>query len=494
MTFKDFVRNRILREIFKDSHGWKVLILDKHTLALTNSLFSMSEVLDQNITLIEDISRKRAPFNQDVIYFLSPTAESVNLMINDYSGKQMYQKAYLYFSSTIDDRLFNRLKSSPIAKFIGSIKELSYDYAFVNDFCFTLNTPCPDPVPVAKRLSSVVSTLGEYPFIRYVKQTHSLARVLQSDIDDLIRRNEELSIDSNCVMILLHRGITIQLTLGMDCVTPLIHDFGYQALVRDLLPFSANKHTYIEHGKETQVYITDDPVFTQIQHEHVADAMNILSEGVAELQKQSEGFGDSSVDGLKDAVANLPQYTLMKEKYTIHTKLCQECMSIYKETNLEAVSEYEQDLCTGHTSAGKESRNLYTTLLTLCQDTSVDQDTKLRLIMLFVIVNNGISETQRSELIDAAHLNLMDIQALTNLSLLGVRLSSSYKEEEKNTYVQWNRKFEKGFKFENWRYIPMLKYIMEDLFKNKLDDNMFSWIKPPPGTTYHSIIDTNFLF
>lgn len=80
--------------------------------------------------------------------------------------------------------------------------------------------------------------------------------------------------------------------------------------------------------------------------------MEFLAKGVEELKTQSEKMGDTSINGLKDAVANLPRYTGMKDALGIHTMICQECMAMYSGCHVEAVSTFEQDLCTNQTSNG----------------------------------------------------------------------------------------------------------------------------------------------
>lgn len=84
--------------------------------------------------------------------------------------------------------------------------------------------------------------------------------------------------------------------------------------------------------------------------------------------------------------------------------------------------------------------------------------------MACVVAQNGISDSDRQKLLDHAKLSLEESQAVHNLSMLGVRLSASLmgrKGDSKGQYAYGLRDKGKEHKFENSRYTPVLKYMME---------------------------------
>jgi syntaxin-binding protein 1 len=102
--------------------------------------------------------------------------------------------------------------------------------------------------PIARRITSVLATLGEYPYIRYYQPPQptsmpslytsasrlplsgKIAQMVQTDLDNLCRADPNFpphSQYSRAVLILVDRGI--------DTVAPLIHEFSYQAMVNELL-------------------------------------------------------------------------------------------------------------------------------------------------------------------------------------------------------------------------------------------------------------------
>ena len=80
----------------------------------------MSELLDENVQLVENITMKdkyeqylkRQPMPMmTACYFLTPTVESVNRLIADYRDKKrpMYNSCHLFFSSRLSDALLGKL-------------------------------------------------------------------------------------------------------------------------------------------------------------------------------------------------------------------------------------------------------------------------------------------------------------------------------------------------------------------------------------------------
>ena len=82
-------------------------------------------------------------------------------------------------------------------------------------------------------------TLGEYPYIRYhipnsnmpsASLPRSLASKVQASLDNLARKDSSFPPRD-----LVERGVLLIVERGVDVVSPLLHEFTYQALVADVL-------------------------------------------------------------------------------------------------------------------------------------------------------------------------------------------------------------------------------------------------------------------
>jgi hypothetical protein len=95
---------------------------------------------------------------------------------------------------------------------------------------------------------------------------------------------------------------------------------------------------------------------------------------------------------------------------------------------------------------------------------------KIRLLLIYIISQEGLPDAERQRLFDLARLGREEYQALTNLSLLGVRLSASL-DKRRNDEIKSNpyslsvlrstRKRTKPADYENSRHIPAAKFIVE---------------------------------
>ncbi|CAJ0756282.1 19077_t:CDS:2, partial [Entrophospora sp. SA101] len=78
--------HEILKKIILDSlrtvqppNGWKVMVVDAPSLKIIESACKMYDILEEKVTLVENIEKTRQPYPQlEAIYLLSPTNESID--------------------------------------------------------------------------------------------------------------------------------------------------------------------------------------------------------------------------------------------------------------------------------------------------------------------------------------------------------------------------------------------------------------------------------
>jgi syntaxin-binding protein 1 len=108
---------------------------------------------------------------------------------------------------------------------------------------------------------------------------------------------------------------------------------------------------------------------------------------------------------------------------------------------------------------------------------------KIRLLMLYIIGKDGVKDEDRRQLVDHANISSEEIQAITNLALLGIQLSRSTKSPSKSP-SKTNKKKKIGDReddvsFELSRYSPYLKTVMQELVGGGLSRETFPFIKEP---------------
>jgi syntaxin-binding protein 1 len=165
---------------------------------------------------------------------------------------------------------------------------------------------------------------------------------------------------------------------------------------------------------------------------------------------------------MKETISALPQYQELKKLYAIHTKICADCMNAYQANNLEIISKIEQEMATGETAEGKIPKHLSDNVLSALENTDIAYYDRVRLLMLYLISQNGIRDDERQKFFDRGDFGVDISQALTNLSLMGVRLSASYDGSKSEPSPFSSRKVAvSDNQFENSRYVPPLKFLIE---------------------------------
>jgi syntaxin-binding protein 1 len=72
-----------------------------------------------------------------------------------------------------------------------------------------------------------------------------------------------------------------------------------------------------------------------------------------------------------------------------------------------------------------------------------------------------------------------EIQAMTNLSMLGVRQSISYRDKAINPYAHRNRGGSRDETFDHCRFIPAVKSVIEDQVAGVLSSELFPYVTDP---------------
>ena len=143
---------------------------------------------------------------------------------------------------------------------------------------------------------------------------------------------------------------------SMDLMAPAVHEITYQAMVHDLLPIKeGDKTTYKmkveENGREQEkdVEISEkDKLWQTNRHRHMKDTIEKLMGDFQNFMAQNPNFTNSNPDNatslsaIKDMMAGLPQFTEMKEAYSLHLTMAQEAMNQFQARKLPELASVEQ--------------------------------------------------------------------------------------------------------------------------------------------------------
>jgi syntaxin-binding protein 1 len=291
------------------------------------------------------------------------------------------------------------------------------------------------------------------------------------------------------------QGILVITDRSMDLIAPLIHEFTYQAMAHDLLPIKETDKVYyktiVNEGsadqQEKEMEIGEkDKIWVENRHRHMKDTIEKLMSDFQKFMDDNPNFTNSedatSLNAIKDMLAGLPQFQEMKEAYSLHLSMAQECMNIFQHQKLPDIASVEQSLATGLDEDFRKPKNLADQLVRLLDDESIGPSDRLRLILLYLIFRDGVILDDVQRLLAHASLPPQEGELITNLELLGAHMVKALKEVRPAPQPLFPRKTVQTTQSEEYalsRYEPNLKIMLDEIVKGTLDKTTFPYMKPP---------------
>jgi len=531
---KDRFQKEVLQTCCSKFKGYMVLIVDDFSTPIISSCVGMYNLMESRVSLVENLKKKRAPYRQSAaIYFLSPTHDSVDNLIADWTPSKTRKQplyadtVFLYFTSILSDDLLKKIKvCKPLVKRLKALNELNIDFitneirAFHLDmsssFASLFQFDGRAEVAIADKLVTLCASLHEYPHIRYKASSQlcsSLASIFNRKLTDYIGKNERWWYHGDSAHIDRGRATLLLLSRADDCLSPLMHEFTYQAMVVDLLDVEKDKITYTAQATGTTandgsaidtiskdaLLNDDDELWVELRGKHIADVVQILSNRIREIVNSDTGVALSSkgdqtnaltINQLSNALKTLPEYREVMSKLTQHMNMAHRCMDIFNRQNLMELSELEQTLSTGKTEDGKTPKlsNLVSQV-EISLKGMIDPLMRFRLLAIFVVSQRGLKPSDQNLLMSAARLNPSHAKALNNLKLLGIptvkamNSGSRISNRSKRLVSNYN---ESDSEYASSRFACELKAILEEMQDNKLSLEEFPSILPMPYQSVNS--------
>ncbi len=437
-----------------------ILIVDQSSLRVISNSLGMYKLMENRVYLVEQLIKARAPYRKSApIYFLTPTEQSVDILVRDWTPSRKRKEAlyadsiFLYFTSALPDHLFQKIKScGPLVKRLKAFGEVNVDFmtkqkdAFHLDMnsskCFIdlYRTAAPSPGVVneiSTKLVTVCASLNEYPHIRY-KQGSNVGKFIADSFNQMftsfIGKNKDWWYHGDSLHTKRGRSTLLILSRDDDCLSPLVHEFTYQCMVKDLLPMEEDKIKVQaqpggDGGVAKEVLLNEkDDVWVKLRGKHIADVLTTLSTDIREIVNSNTGVAlntksskkSLSMSQMAKALKALPEYQEVMSKLSQHLQISHHCMDIFKRQGLLDLSDLEQTLATGKDDEGRTPKlaEMVDKVENQLKTTS-DPVSRFRLLAIFILSQNGMKPTDQGRLLTAANLGPRESKALSNLEAIG---------------------------------------------------------------------------
>ncbi|KAK3379954.1 Sec1 family protein [Lasiosphaeria ovina] len=518
----DQQKDAIISAVKKITQGeWKVLVVDENAKRILDNTVKEADLLNNNIANIERIEEKRDMNpGMDAIYILSPQPHIVQCLVADFERRR-YRRAFLLWTAILPKELSDMLRGAKSQ--IAGYKTLLVDFYPRESHLVTFQDPYSFPVlyhpscndlvakhlqTLAQRIVGICIALGEMPKVRYYRPknpTHEaavlcthLARFVQKELDAYQSFDPNFSAPTS-----RPQPVLVITDRSMDLVAPLVHEFTYQAIAHDLLPVKdGEKVTYCvtfnegtDKAEEKVMELAEtDSLWIENRHRHMIHTIEKLGGDFKKFLESNAHFtkdsSQTTMNTIKAMMADMPEYTAMKELYSLHVTMAQEALRVFGEDKIPDLAPVEQTLATGLDDDLKKPKNVLDQVVRLLDQDGIKPLNRLRLIALYILYRDGLIPEDINRLLAHSSLPQSEADKILNFDLLGAQTTHGLKDARPAPPPLFPRttiNIPQEEEYITSRFEPAVKSMLEDLCRGSLDPDSFPYTNPPPDVAEESL-------
>ncbi len=426
----------------------------------------------------------------------------------------------------VSSDVFAIIQSNPLlVSKVKTFKEIYLDFISNESSVFHLDLPntldklygaLPDPAYPAllgRKLANLCVNLNEHPCIRYQGSSvyaRDMATALHQSLLQYKRSNPQFLCNGDDARHDRERGQFLILDRSFDPLSPLMHEYTYQAMANDLLDvddgvISYKTTTNKGSEEEKQALLSEsDEFWMELRHNHIAKVIETIKERMNDIIQNNSGAAlaksngaDLDITTMAAAVKKLPEYTQTMTKLGQHVAIAQQCMDAFSKQNLMNLSQVEQTISTGFDEDGKEVKGARLCQL-VCETlrAPMAKEQRVRLLCIYYVSQRNVSGSEDfiRQATQAAKLPQGDQQTLSNFDKI-----LNMQQQATQTAAKAGGMFSSIFKgkapkhsatpegeYADTRHVCQLKGFLEQFVGNELPLDKFPATGPSASSTAKS--------
>ncbi|KAI9207267.1 Sec1-like protein [Polychytrium aggregatum] len=534
-SLKDTVRQNLLDQVLRDPKinerpgEWKILVVDDASNQILSKYITTDDLNQVYITpQARRINGHRATNeNSQALYFITPTAENVDLIIKDFAGPTpKYAQGHICVTTAFDDALANKLLREVPRNRLATFKELFISFDVPESRVFSLDLPGsleisfkPQSVgqiqglinDSAQKLISLLLLLGDEPAIRFCDpggQRRGLCALLAESVQqqiDVLRNDPQYNFPrptpySQTQLLIIDRAV--------DVLTPISHSPSYQSLIYDIMDMDGNQVRLPVKDSEEEIgslaLDEDDDLFAELRHAPLPSVINRVVALVKQFGKNETAASNDKLADLKEAILNKEKREKQMAEIRKHHGICTELLARHTARNLKEIGELEGVAYTGFEygfepgnpeAPPKPASKLIQKFIAIIENDAQNIEDRLR-ALAFLLCIEELNDSQINDIYTRAKLSTDDIsfvRGLMDLDISPIDRDGPYSyyprklEKEKRKHELSAHAKKKGRPQDPVadveaevlsidRHIPTLRYLLEDAILGKLDPDIFPYV------------------
>ncbi|MCQ2820717.1 MAG: Sec1 family protein [archaeon] len=492
--YGDMIDEPVMRG--KDSSAFGILIVDEFSAKILSKFCTMTDLLNRGVFSVESIYQVRQCFPlYQGIYFISPTVKSCEALAKDYEDKKnyKYKKIHIFFTHKANEECLKALVNEGVINRTQTCSEFNLSFFPVSKNGFNLQLEsglkifkCEEERKnklleiISKRLISVCATLKCLPIVQYQKSS-PLCTKLAEMMDALI---QELPIKAK------REGLLLLTDRTLDMVTPILHDYNYEAMTYDF--FDVNEGKLEVNGKKIELKDNDE-LWDSYRGLHIAQAFDKLTKDLDDFKKSDlSKAGDSSnldsFEGMASVLSGMSAYKTKTSQFSGQITIASKLNELYKNNHIYEIIELEQDIIAGENNGKKVSvRDIFKNFTVLKSKIQNQRSDLIRLLMVLYI---SLSIAEKDFSVLAGKLTPEEETLFHNLrDNFGISETTEGAERKgkpsisRDKLSNLNAKVSESMSFSSLRASPQIETVVEKGSNFALDLNeypLMNWDKPLP--------------